>query len=149
MAELHAYSERRVRAALAALPDGRYEASDVIEAVDSDLAIRVAVTIAGDSVEIDFAGTAPQYRREPQLPARRHALGLLLRRAPAHRSRHPGLGRGLRTGDRACAGGLARQRPAVRPPSSPEYGDLEPDHRCRPRRVRAGGRRCPPPGRGR
>ena len=61
MAELHAYSERRVRAALAALPDGRYEAADAIEAIDSDLEIRVAVTVAGDAVEIDFAGTAPQY----------------------------------------------------------------------------------------
>ena len=33
----------------------------MIEAVDGDLEIRVAVTIAGDEVEIDFAGTAPQY----------------------------------------------------------------------------------------
>ena len=41
MAELHAYAERCVRAGLAALPDGRYEAVDVIEAVDADLEIRV------------------------------------------------------------------------------------------------------------
>ena len=61
MDELHAYSERRVRTGIAALPDGRYEATDVIEAVDGDLEIRVAVTIAGDAVEIDFSGTAPQY----------------------------------------------------------------------------------------
>ena len=61
MDELHAYSERRVRAGIAALPDGRYEAMDVIEAVEGDLEIRVAVSIAGDEVEIDFAGTAPQY----------------------------------------------------------------------------------------
>jgi N-methylhydantoinase B len=61
MDELHAYSERRVRAGLAALPDGRFEAADVIEAVEGDLEIRVAVTILGDAVEIDFAGTAPQY----------------------------------------------------------------------------------------
>ena len=47
-------AERRVRAALAALPDGRYEAEDIIEAVDGDLPIRAAVTIAGDEVEIDF-----------------------------------------------------------------------------------------------
>jgi N-methylhydantoinase B len=61
MAELHAYSERRIRAGIAALPDGRYEAADVIEAVDRDLEIRVAVTVVADSVEIDFDGTAPQY----------------------------------------------------------------------------------------
>jgi N-methylhydantoinase B len=61
MDELYAYAERRVRAGIAALPDGRYEASDLLEAVDGDLEIRAAVTIAGDTVDIDFAGTAPQY----------------------------------------------------------------------------------------
>ena len=61
MAALHAYSERRVRAGIARLPDGRYEATDVIEAVEGDLEIRVAVTIDGERVEIDFDGTAPQY----------------------------------------------------------------------------------------
>ena len=66
--ELYAYAERRVRAALAALPDGRYEAADVIEAVDGDLPIRAAVTIAGDEVEIDFSGTAPQHRGNLNCP---------------------------------------------------------------------------------
>jgi N-methylhydantoinase B len=61
MNELYAYSERVVRAAIAALPDGRYEAEDVLEGVESDLAIRCAVTIAGDELEIDFDGTSPQH----------------------------------------------------------------------------------------
>jgi N-methylhydantoinase B len=62
MDELHAYSERRVRAAIAALPDGRFEATDALEAADgSELEIRAAVTVAGDKVEIDFAGTAQQH----------------------------------------------------------------------------------------
>jgi len=61
MDELHDYAERRVRAAIAALPDGRFEASDVLEAEEGDLELRAAVTIAGDGLEIDFAGTAPQY----------------------------------------------------------------------------------------
>ena len=61
MDELYAYSERRVRAAIAALPDGRYEAADVLEAREGDLEIRAAVTIAGDEIEIDFAGTAAQH----------------------------------------------------------------------------------------
>jgi N-methylhydantoinase B len=61
MDELYAYSERIVRATLAALPDGRGQAEDVVEAVDGDLPIRCAVEIAGDEVRIDFAGTAPQY----------------------------------------------------------------------------------------
>jgi N-methylhydantoinase B len=61
MDELYAYSERMVRAALAALPDGRAEAEDVVEAVDGDLPIRCTVEIAGDGIRIDFTGTAPQY----------------------------------------------------------------------------------------
>jgi N-methylhydantoinase B len=61
MHELYAYSERVVRVALAALPDGRYEAEDVLEAMEGDLAIRCAVTIAGDELEIDFDGTSPQH----------------------------------------------------------------------------------------
>jgi N-methylhydantoinase B len=62
MDELHDYSERRVRAAIAGLPDGRFEAADALEAIDGrELPIRAAVTVAGDELEIDFAGTAPQH----------------------------------------------------------------------------------------
>ena len=61
MDELHAYSERRVRAGIAALPDGRFEATDVLEAPEGELELRAAVTVAGDEVEIDFAGSAPQH----------------------------------------------------------------------------------------
>jgi N-methylhydantoinase B len=60
MDELLAYSERVVRAAIADLPDGRYEAVDQLESADGLIEIRAAVTIAGDSLEIDFDGTAPQ-----------------------------------------------------------------------------------------
>ena len=58
---LYAYSERAMRAGIAALPDGRYEARDVLEPIAGELELRAAVTIDGDSVEIDFAGTSPQY----------------------------------------------------------------------------------------
>jgi N-methylhydantoinase B len=61
MDELYAYSERIVRDAIARLPDGRNEAVDVLEGADGELELRAAVTIHGDSVEIDFAGTAPQH----------------------------------------------------------------------------------------
>jgi len=61
MAELLAYSERVVRSALSELPDGRFEAADALETREGLLEIRGAATIAGDSIEIDFAGTAPQY----------------------------------------------------------------------------------------
>ena len=61
MDALHAYSERRVRAAIATLPDGRYEAADVVEAEEGELEIRAAVKVAGDEIHVDFAGTAPQH----------------------------------------------------------------------------------------
>jgi N-methylhydantoinase B len=60
MEELLTYSERVVRAAIAELPNGRFEAVDHLESADGPIEIRAAVTIAGDSLEIDFDGTAPQ-----------------------------------------------------------------------------------------
>ncbi|HEV3480685.1 MAG TPA: hydantoinase B/oxoprolinase family protein, partial [Gaiellaceae bacterium] len=61
MGELLAYSERVVRAGIERLPDGRFDAADVLETPDGDLAVRVGVTVAGDELEVDFAGTAPQH----------------------------------------------------------------------------------------
>src|ERR671936_415047 len=61
MEELYAYSERRVRAGIAALPDGRFEASDVLEAPEGELELRAAVAVAGEEVEIDFEGSAAQH----------------------------------------------------------------------------------------
>ncbi len=61
MAELFAHSERAVRAAIAELPDGRYEAADVMEPVTGELRIRAAATIDGDEIEVDFAGTSAQH----------------------------------------------------------------------------------------
>src|SRR3954452_13622571 len=62
MDELHAYAERMVRAAIELLPDGTWSAEDVVEAVEGDLAIRVTVTVTGDEIVMDFAGTDPQHR---------------------------------------------------------------------------------------
>jgi N-methylhydantoinase B len=61
MEALLAYSERVVRAGIRVLPDGRYEAVDALETPDRLLELRVAVTISGDEIEIDFDGTAPQH----------------------------------------------------------------------------------------
>src|SRR5438876_1017749 len=61
MEELYGYSERRMRAGIAALPDGRYEAEDVLEPVEGQLNVRAAVTIEGDAIDIDFTGTSPQH----------------------------------------------------------------------------------------
>jgi N-methylhydantoinase B len=61
MDELFAYSERVVRSAIARLPDGRFEAEDVLEPTEGELTIRAAVTVSSDEVEIDFEGTSPQH----------------------------------------------------------------------------------------
>jgi N-methylhydantoinase B len=61
MDELLAYSERVVRAAIRELPDGRFEGATSLETRAGPFDIRAAVTIDGDSIDIDFAGTAPQY----------------------------------------------------------------------------------------
>jgi N-methylhydantoinase B len=54
------YGERRMRSAVSALPDGRYEFTDYMEWRDEDLPIRVVVTIDGSDLTADFAGTNPQ-----------------------------------------------------------------------------------------
>src|SRR3954469_22844641 len=61
MDELYAYSERMVRAAIERLPDGTWSAEDGGEAVEGELTIRAAVTVAGDEIAIDFSGTDPQH----------------------------------------------------------------------------------------
>jgi N-methylhydantoinase B len=61
MNDLLAYSERAVRAGIARLPDGRFEATDVLEATEGELELRVAVVVDGDQLEVNFAGTAPQH----------------------------------------------------------------------------------------
>jgi N-methylhydantoinase B len=61
-AELLAYAERRIRVELAAIPDGTYRAEGALEGdgvLDGPLKIRVAVTVCGDAVSVDFAGTDP------------------------------------------------------------------------------------------
>jgi N-methylhydantoinase B len=61
MEALYAYSERVVRAGIARLPDGRFEAEDVLEARGGDLPIHATVTISSDEIAFDFAGTATQH----------------------------------------------------------------------------------------
>src|SRR5262245_13921298 len=59
--EVIAYGERRTRDVVRALPNGTYTADGVVEGDgvdDVDIPIRVAVTIAGDSMLVHLAGTA-------------------------------------------------------------------------------------------
>ena len=63
MAELLDYSERRMRAAIAQVPDGVYTGEDVLDddgVGSGPLTVRATVTIAGDEVHVDFTGTAAQ-----------------------------------------------------------------------------------------
>ncbi|MCO6418388.1 hydantoinase B/oxoprolinase family protein [Siccirubricoccus sp. KC 17139] len=63
MAALQDYSERRMRAAIAEVPDGTYrgEAQMDDDGLGSGpVTVRVAVIVAGDSIDVDFAGTDPQ-----------------------------------------------------------------------------------------
>jgi N-methylhydantoinase B len=60
-AEVWDYAERRTRAAIAEMPDGRYEGTETVEAADGDLEIRAAIEIDGEEVRVDFDGTAPQH----------------------------------------------------------------------------------------
>ena len=58
------YAERRTRSALAELPDGSYEASDVLEddgaGYERDLTVHVRATVDGDALVLDFTGTDDQ-----------------------------------------------------------------------------------------
>lgn len=63
MDELLAYGERKIRAALRAIPDGVYAFEDWM---DDDgvggppVPIRASITVAGDDITLDFTGTGPQ-----------------------------------------------------------------------------------------
>jgi N-methylhydantoinase B len=62
-AELLDYAERMTRAEIAAWPDGTYSFTDHIDDDgfnDEPLPIAVAITVHGDSVTVDFEGSAPQ-----------------------------------------------------------------------------------------
>jgi N-methylhydantoinase B len=71
MDQLNAYSETRVRAAIAALPDGVYFGEDAIDdngITDDPLVIKARVTIAGDQISIDFDGSCRQISRNLNCP---------------------------------------------------------------------------------
>ncbi|KMO29132.1 hydantoinase B/oxoprolinase family protein [Methylobacterium aquaticum] len=62
-AELQDYSERLAREAIRAIPDGVYRADDFVDDngfTDEPLRVCVTVTVEGDGIAFDFAGSAPQ-----------------------------------------------------------------------------------------
>jgi len=61
--EIQDYAERRMRSAIADLPDGDYAFEDVLDddgRGNEDLAIAATVTVDGESIRADFDGTAAQ-----------------------------------------------------------------------------------------
>jgi N-methylhydantoinase B len=62
------YAERRMRACIEALGDGERTAHDVLEAADGDLELRLAATVAGDRVTLDFSGSADQHEGNLNCP---------------------------------------------------------------------------------
>jgi N-methylhydantoinase B len=62
-AHLISYSARLMRRAIAAIPDGIYEAEDALDddgITHREIPIRVRVRIKGDGARVDFANSAPQ-----------------------------------------------------------------------------------------
>jgi len=57
------YAERKMRAGIAAIPDGVYRFADVFDTneLDGDLPISVEITVAGDAMRLDFT-SPPQAR---------------------------------------------------------------------------------------
>ena len=63
MTEVLDYAERRTRTRISELPDGSWEASDVLEGGregSQDIWLRVRATIDSDALTLDFEGTDPQ-----------------------------------------------------------------------------------------
>ncbi len=63
--EILDYAERMTRRGIAAWPDGTYRFTDYIDGDGFDPApipIKVAVTVKGDHLTVDFAGSSPQVR---------------------------------------------------------------------------------------
>jgi N-methylhydantoinase B/oxoprolinase/acetone carboxylase alpha subunit len=69
------YGERRMRAVLAGLPDGTWAVEDRLDSAGASpdqqhpVVIRMALTISGDAITFDFAGSDPQTAGNVNAPA--------------------------------------------------------------------------------
>lgn len=69
--EMLNYSERRIRAAISAAPDGVYTGEAWLDddgKGEEPVAVRATVTIASDTISVDFTGTADQVRTNMNSP---------------------------------------------------------------------------------
>jgi N-methylhydantoinase B/oxoprolinase/acetone carboxylase alpha subunit len=71
MREILDYTERRTRQGIAAMPDGVYESEGFCDddgLTDRPVRIRVAVTVRGDRIALDFSGTDSQIQGAKNVP---------------------------------------------------------------------------------
>jgi N-methylhydantoinase B len=61
--EIQSRSERATRAAIAAVPDGVYEAAVQTDGLETPLKLQLRLTVAGDEIVADYAGSDPQVAR--------------------------------------------------------------------------------------
>ena len=54
------YAERRTRACLSAMPDRTVRATDILEASDGDIELKLRADLQDDRLILDFTGSAPQ-----------------------------------------------------------------------------------------
>ncbi|MCA3288730.1 MAG: hydantoinase B/oxoprolinase family protein [Roseomonas sp.] len=62
-AEIQSRSERAMRASIAAAPDGIYRAEVLTDGLEQPLRLCLALTVQGDAITCDYAGSDPQVAR--------------------------------------------------------------------------------------
>ena len=67
-AEVLDYAERRTRACLQEMDDGVRAASDVLEAREGDLPVKLCATVSGDELTLDFTGSAGRHEGNLNCP---------------------------------------------------------------------------------
>ncbi len=61
-AEIVGRCDRVMRDAIRRIPDGRYESDVICDGLDAPVLIHCAVTVTGDEMLVDYAGSSPQVR---------------------------------------------------------------------------------------
>ena len=131
------YAERRTRACLA---DARrrhaHAPSTCSRRAEGDLELRVAATVDGDELTLDFTGSAAQHEGNLNCPLAVTRERVPVRRARAHRPRHPAQRGRLPPDHRRRARGLAAQRALARGGRRRQRRDVLARRRPRARRLR-------------
>jgi N-methylhydantoinase B len=68
MEETLDYAERRTRRSLGEIEDGSRTATDVLEAREGDLELKLEATVRGEEIELDFTGSADQHEGNLNCP---------------------------------------------------------------------------------